>query len=152
MLKINIVCVGNLKEKFFIDACEEYLKRLSRFCVCNVKELKECTNFSNVSQIKEQEGQEILKNLKGCVVLLDVKGKMLSSEEFSKQIQEISLLNSEVTFVIGGSYGVSDAVKQKANYSVSMSKMTFPHRLFRVMFLEQIYRAFTISNGIAYHK
>ncbi len=152
MLKINIVCVGNLKEKFFIDACEEYLKRLARFCVCNVKELKECTNFSNVNQIKEQEGQEILKNLKGCVVLLDVKGKMLSSEEFSKQIQEISLLNSEVTFVIGGSYGVSDAVKQKANYSVSMSKMTFPHRLFRVMLLEQIYRAFTISNGIAYHK
>ncbi|MBE7082216.1 MAG: 23S rRNA (pseudouridine(1915)-N(3))-methyltransferase RlmH [Clostridiales bacterium] len=152
MLKINLVTVGNLKDKFFIDACGEYEKRLSRFCVLNIKELKEFTNYENIEQIKYLEGEEIIKNLKGYVVLLDVKGTLISSEELACKINDIANINSEITFVIGGSYGVSEAVKQKANLKISMSKMTFPHRLARVMLLEQIYRAFTINNNISYHK
>ncbi len=152
MIKINILCVGNLKDKFFIDASAEYLKRLSRFCQCNVKELKEYTNLENIEQIKQAEGQEIMNNLKGYTVLLDVKGKEMSSEQFATLIKDISLTSSEITFVIGGSYGVSEQVKQKVNFKLSVSPMTFPHRLFRVMLLEQIYRAFTILNNINYHK
>lgn len=152
MLKINLVCVGNLKDKFFIDGAEEYKKRLSRFCELKIIELKEYTNLTNIAQIKEQEGDEILKNVKGYFILLDVKGTLISSEELAEKITNISNINSEITFVIGGSYGVSDKVKQKANEKISVSKMTFPHRLFRVMLLEQIYRAFTINNNIAYHK
>lgn len=152
MIKINILCVGNLKDKFFIDASAEYLKRLSRFCQCNVKELKEYTNLENIEQIKQAEGQEIMNNLKGYTVLLDVKGKEMPSEQFATLIKDISLTSSEITFVIGGSYGVSEQVKQKVNFKLSVSPMTFPHRLFRVMLLEQIYRAFTILNNINYHK
>lgn len=152
MIKINILCVGNLKDKFFIDASAEYLKRLSRFCQCNVKELKEYTNLENIEQIKLTEGQEIMNNLKGYTILLDVKGKEMSSEQFATLIKDISLTSSEITFVIGGSYGVSEQVKQKVNFKLSVSPMTFPHRLFRVMLLEQIYRAFTILNNINYHK
>ncbi len=152
MIKINILCVGNLKDKFFIDASGEYLKRLSRFCQCNVKELKEYTNLENIEQIKQAEGQEIMNNLKGYSILLDVKGKEVSSEQFATLIKDISLTSSEITFVIGGSYGVSEQVKQKVNFKLSVSPMTFPHRLFRVMLLEQIYRAFTILNNINYHK
>lgn len=152
MLKINILCVGNLKDKFFIEASGEYIKRLSRFCVCNIKELKEYTNLNNIEQIKQAEGQEIINNIKGYVILLDVKGMLISSEDLAAKIENISQQNSEITFVIGGSYGVSEEVKQKANQIISVSKMTFPHRLFRVMLLEQIYRAFTIINNISYHK
>ena len=152
MIKVNILCVGNLKDKFFIEACGEYLKRLSRFCVCNVKELKEHTDINNLEQIKMLEGNEIIKNLKGFVILLDVNGKKYSSEEFAGQINKISLTNGEITFVVGGSYGVSENVKNKADLKISFSNMTFPHRLFRVMLLEQIYRAFAILNNINYHK
>lgn len=152
MLKINLVCVGNLKDKFFVDACGEYSKRLSRFCDLKIVELKEYTNLNSTQQIKDVEGQEILNHLKGYVVLCDVKGTLISSENLAEKFETISSAYSEITFVVGGSYGVSEAVKQKANEKISMSKMTFPHRLFRVMLLEQIYRAFTINNNIAYHK
>lgn len=152
MLKLNLICVGNLKDKFFIDASNEYLKRLSRFCCMNLKEIKEYTNLNNIQQIKQAESQEILKSIKGYFILLDVKGKQLSSEEFADNIQNLSNTSSELTFVIGGSYGVTDELKKLANQIISVSKMTFPHRLFRVMLLEQIYRAFTINNNISYHK
>lgn len=152
MIKINLICVGNLKDKFYIDACEEYKKRLSRFCSLKIIELKEYTNFDNTEKIKEYEGEEIIKNIKGFCVLMDVKGNLISSEDLSKKIENISLSESEITFIIGGSYGVSNQVKNRANLIISVSKMTFPHRLFRVMLLEQIYRAFTISNNIGYHK
>ena len=152
MLKINIVCVGNLKDKFFIDACAEYSKRLSRFCDLKITELKEYTDLDSVEQTKQKEGQEILKHIKGYFVLLDVKGTQISSEDFAESLKTISLSHSEITFVIGGSYGVCQDVKQKANQKISVSKMTFPHRLFRVMLLEQIYRAFAINNNISYHK
>lgn len=152
MQKINIICVGNLKDKFFIDAAQEYAKRLSRFCDLKIIELKECNSLDNIEQIKKQEGELILKSVKGYVILLDVKGEQLDSEALASKIQSLSLTSSEISFVIGGSYGVSDEVKKIANERISMSKMTFPHRLFRIMLLEQIYRAYTINNGIAYHK
>ena len=152
MLKLNIVCVGNLKDKFFIDACNEYKKRLSLFCELSVFELKEYTNLENEEQIRNAEGNDILKHLKGFVVLADVKGKQLSSEGLAEFLQKQTVLSSEITFVVGGSYGVSKSVKDKANFALSVSPMTFPHRLFRVMLLEQIYRAFTINNNIKYHK
>ena len=152
MLKINVICVGNLKDKFFIEAAGEYAKRLSRFCSLKVTELKEYTNLSNIEQIKKMEGEDIIKNISGYVILMDVEGKMLSSEDLAENIDTISLNNSEITFVIGGSYGVSEGVKAKVNQKISVSKMTFPHRLFRIMLLEQIYRAFTINNNISYHK
>ncbi len=152
MLKINIVCVGNLKDKFFIEASEEYTKRLSRFCNVSINELKEFTNLSSVEQIKKSEGEEIIKNIKGYFILCDVKGEECSSEGLAEKIERISQTNDQITFVIGGSYGVSNEVKNKANELLSVSKMTFPHRLFRVMLLEQIYRAETIINGIKYHK
>lgn len=152
MLKINLICVGNLKDKFFIEASGEYIKRLARFCELKVTEIKEFTNLTNIEQIKEKEGEEILKAVKGHFILLDVKGKLISSEELAEKFIDISNINSEISFVVGGSYGVSALVKQRANELISMSKMTFPHRLFRVMLLEQIYRAFTINNNISYHK
>ena len=152
MIKINLVCVGNLKDKFFVEACGEYIKRLSRFCSIKITEIKEFTNLENIELIKRTEGEEILKAIKGYFVLMDVKGKSLSSEDLAMSLNSISNTKSEITFVIGGSYGVSDEVKQKANLVLSVSKMTFPHRLFRVMLLEQIYRAFTINNNISYHK
>ena len=152
MLKINLICVGNLKDKFFIDSANEYIKRLSRFCSLKVIELKEYTKEDSIQKTKELEGEEILKEVKGHFILLDVLGKHLSSEEFAQKLETIEQTNSEISFVIGGSYGVSDKVKQKANFALSISKMTFPHRLFRIMLLEQIYRAFTINNNIAYHK
>lgn len=152
MLKINLICVGNLKDKFFIDACDEYLKRLSRFASIKVIELKECTKYDNTEKIKEAEEEEILKAIKGYCVLLDLKGNDVSSEEFSEKLETISKTNSEISFIIGGSYGVTQKIRNMANEVIKVSKMTFPHRLFRVMLLEQIYRAFTIQFNIGYHK
>lgn len=151
MLKINIVCVGNLKDKFFIDASEEYSKRLSRFCNLNIIEVKEYTNSTDEKE-REQEGQEILKHAKGYLILCDIFAEQFSSEKFAQKLQNISNMSSEITFIIGGSVGVSDEVKNAVNEKMSVSKMTFPHRLFRIMLLEQIYRAQTILCGIKYHK
>lgn len=152
MLNVNVVCVGNLKEKFSQDAEKEYLKRLSKFCKLNVVELKEQNKLSNIMLIKEKEGEEIIKNLSSYNILCDLVGENLSSEEFANSIEKLTLTNSKITFVIGGSYGVSEKVKNACQTKISFSKMTFPHNLFRIMLLEQIYRAFTILNGINYHK
>ena len=152
MITINVDCVGNLKEKFSLDEQKEYLKRLSAFCKLNIIELKEQNKFDSVSVIKEKEGEDIIKNLSGFSVLCDLKGKMFSSETFAKELEDISMKNSKITFVIGGSYGVSENVKRACNLHISFSSMTFPHNLFRIMLLEQIYRAFTILNGKTYHK
>lgn len=152
MLNISVVCVGNLKEKFSQDAEKEYLKRLSKFAKVNVIELKEQNKLANISLIKEKEGEEILKNLSSFNVLCDLGGRSLSSEEFANSIEKLTLTNSKITFVIGGSYGVSEKVKNACQMKISFSKMTFPHNLFRIMLLEQIYRAFTILNGVSYHK
>lgn len=157
MMKINIVAVGNLKEKYLVDACKEYLKRINRYHTINVIELEEerlPKNYSeaDISKVLVKEGQRIAKYLSGFVVILDLKGKQMDSIEFSKTIESISQISDTITFVIGGSYGMSDEVKSKAKLSLCFSKMTFPHQLFRVMLLEQIYRATAISNNVLYHK
>ena len=156
-MKINIVAVGNLKEKYLLDCEKEYLKRISRFHNINVIEIGEeklPKNYSqaDISKCLVREGSKIESNLSGYVVVLDIQGNQLGSVEFSKKLDTISLNFDTITFVIGSSYGISEDVKSKANMLLSFSKMTFPHQLFRVMLLEQIYRASTISNNILYHK
>ena len=157
MIKVNIVAVGRIKEKYYIDAVNEYAKMLSRFCELNIIEVEEY-NFkkfdaSLVSQIKEKEGERILPYLKGFVVGLSPEGKHFSSVEFAQKIQQQNSYGSGVfTFVIGGSYVIADDIKEKCNLIMSFSKMTFPHTLFRVMLTEQLYRAFSINAGGAYNK
>lgn len=152
MLTINIVCVGNLKEKFWQEAQNEYSKRLSKFCKLNMIELTEQNKFEDISKILQIEGEEILSKLNGKCFLLDIGGKELSSEDFAKKLDEISLTNSSVTFVIGSSYGVNDQVKDKIKDRLSFGKATYPHNLARIILLEQIYRCFMINSGSKYHK
>ena len=156
-MKINIVTVGNLKEKYLVEACKEYLKRISRYHTINVIEIDEeklPKNYSeaDISKALVKEGARIEKHLVGYVITMDLKGQQLDSVEFSKTIEKISLSSDTITFVIGGSYGMSAEVKSRANMSICFSKMTFPHQLFRVMLLEQVYRAAAISNNVLYHK
>ena len=157
MIKIKIVCVGKIKEEYFVNAVKEYEKRLSRFCQFEIKEIKE-ENFndnptkSQIDLIINREGENILKEIKGEAYLLDIQGKEFSSVEFSNLLKEDINKGSEITFIIGGSYGVSEKVKSTVTKKISFSKMTFPHTMFRVMLVEQIYRAYTIINGAKYHK
>mgnify|MGYP001625538042 FL=1 len=152
MISINIVCVGNLKEKFSKEEQAEYLKRLSAFCKLSILEVKEQNQLENVDTILEKEGEEILKKLKGHCILCEINSKEMSSVEFAENLNKIMQKNSTVTFVVGGSYGVSQKVKDFCQQKISFSPMTFPRNLFRIMLLEQIYRSFTILNGKSYHK
>ena len=160
MIHINIICVGKIKETYLKDAITEYSKRLFKYCNLNIIELPDEKNPNNPSEkeienIKNKEGTNIISQIKKdtYLICLDLKGKQLSSEEFSKKLDDISLnFNSSITFVIGGSLGISADVINIANELISFSKMTFPHQLFRVLLLEQIYRAFKISNNENYHK
>lgn len=156
MIKVNVVAVGKVKEKYFSDGIAEYAKRLSRFCEFKIIEVEE-ENFKkaesgDVSVIKEREGERILPHLKGRVFAMAIEGKRRSSEEFARLIQTAADSVGVMTFVVGGSYGLSEAVKSRADGLLSFSEMTFPHTLFRLMLTEQIYRAFTILGGSAYHK
>lgn len=159
-MNITIISVGKLKEKYLKQAVEEYSKRLQRYCKLDIIELNDEKTPDNASpkeeqQIKEKEGQAILKAIKdnSFVIALDLKGKMLSSEEFASFIQDFNTRGiSSFTFVIGGSLGLSQEIINRANYKLCFSKMTFPHQLFRVMLLEQIYRGFRIIGGEPYHK
>ncbi len=144
MLNVKIVCVGNLKETWWRDASAEYQKRLSRFCRISITELPEST--------PEKEKTLILKNLSGYVFALCVEGKQMPSENLSEAIDKLSMNYSDISFVIGSSTGLDEEVKKKADCMLSFSQMTFPHQLMRIILLEQIYRAFTISNHITYHK
>ena len=152
MITINLLCVGNLKEKFWRDACDEYVKRLSKFCKLKIVELDEQNKYENIEKIKEEEGKDIISHLSGKNILLDIKGKEYSSEEFASLIQTLSLEESTITFVIGGSYGTSESVRGKIKDKLSFGKATYPHNLARVILLEQIYRAFMINGGGKYHK
>lgn len=153
MLKINIICVGSIKEKFFIDAINEYKKRLSRFCLFNVYEIQEEANEKSITKKIDKESEKLLTACKGDIILLDREGKMISSEELANCLDKLSTLGtSEISFVIGGSNGVNEKLKNTAKYTFSFGKITFPHQLFRVVLLEQIYRAFTITGGLPYHK
>ncbi len=148
---IKIVCVGKVKEHFFREAIDEYLKRLSKYTKVIIEEVPD-TSDSNLSLKKE--GMEILKKIKDneFVVTLEINGKMLDSVSMAKFIDKTFNSHSVITFVIGGSYGLSDEVIKRSNYSLSFSKLTFPHQLFRVILLEQIYRCFKINNNESYHK
>ena len=159
-MNISIICVGKLKERYWSDAVAEYSKRLKSYCSLEIVELKESrlpdkAGPSEELAVKEAEGAEILKKIKDnmYVITLEVKGKMLSSEELAKFMDNCGVRgDSNLCFVIGGSLGLSEAVLKRANYSLCFSKMTFPHQLFRVMLLEQIYRGFRINNNEPYHK
>ena len=159
MLTIQIVCVGKIKEKYLQDAINEYSKRLSKYCKLIITELSdekipEKLNDNLSNQIKERECTKILNTIKkdSYIIALDVQGTQFSSEDFSKKIDEISMENSNITFIIGGSLGLTKTLLNNCNLKVSFSKMTFPHQLFRVFLLEQIFRAFKISHGETYHK
>ena len=158
MLHIDIICVGKLKEDYLKLAIAEYSKRLSKYCILNIIELPDeklpsKLNDSLSMEIKQKESNSILSHIKkdSYVIALDLKGKMYSSEEFSDKLENISLTNSYITFLIGGSLGMSENLLQSANELICFSKMTFPHQLFRVFLLEQIFRAFKISNNESYH-
>ncbi len=157
MIKVNLVAVGKVKEKYFQDGINEYAKRLSRFCEFSIIEVGE-ENYNKVDEslisvIKEKEGEKILPLLKGHVFAMAIEGEKLSSEKFSSSIKRLTDSGTGViTFVIGGSYGLSDKVKKRADKLLSFSDMTFPHTLFRLMLTEQIYRAFSIIGGSQYHK
>lgn len=160
MLHINIICVGKIKEKYLQDAIQEYSKRLSKYCSLNIVELNDekvpqNLNDSLTNQIKEKESNNIISHIdkSSYVLSLDLKGKQYSSEDFSKKINEISLNgSSSITFIIGGTLGLSNNVLNNSNESICFSKMTFPHQLIRVFLLEQIFRAFKISNNETYHR
>lgn len=152
MITIKLVCVGNLKEKFWKEGVEEYSKRLKKFCKLDIIEIEEQNKYQDIEKIKQMEGRDILAHIEGSPFLLDIYGKELSSEEFSKEIEKTSLSSSVITFVIGGSYGVSEEVKSKIKNKLSFGRATYPHNLMRVILVEQIYRAFMISSGGKYHK
>ncbi len=151
MININIVCVGKLKENFWKEAEQEYLKRLSRFCNLKIIEIEE-SNQIQIEKALEIEGKDILSQIKGKTYLLAIKGKELSSEDFAKEIENSKLESSQLTFVIGSSNGVSQEVQKNLPNKISFGKVTYPHNLARVILLEQIYRAFMINTGSKYHK
>ena len=145
MQKINFVVVGKIKEKFYREAVEEYVKRLSRFAKVEIREIVEGANI-------EAEAEDILRSLKGYVVALAIEGKKASSERLAEKIKELADAGKEISFVIGSSHGLSSKVKGRADELLSFSDMTFPHQLMRVILAEQVYRAFMINAGATYHK
>ena len=159
-MRINIVCVGKIKEKYLKLGIDEFKKRLSKYCKLEIIELEDEKAPENLSDkemliIKEKEGNKILSKIKdnSYVIALAIDGKNLSSEELAETINKLGVRGiSNITFVIGGSLGLSDEVLSRADYKLSFSKMTFPHQLMRLILLEQVYRAYRINNGEPYHK
>ena len=149
----KLICVGKIKEKYLKEAINEYQKRLSKYTKLDIIELKDIT-YDDIDKVKKEEGENILKNIKNSdnVIILDINGQELTSAELAKKIEKLEQQNSDLTFIIGGSYGLSEEVKQRANYSLSFSKLAFPHQLFRVVFVEQLYRTYKIRNNESYHK
>ena len=158
MIHINVICVGKLKEAYLKDAINEYAKRLSKYCKINIVEVPDEPIPSNLNDklsesIKQAEGNKILSFVKNSYVIsLDLKGKQYTSEEFSDKLEKLSLNNSSISFIIGGSLGLSNEVINKSNELICFSKMSFPHQLIRLFLLEQIFRAFKISNNETYHR
>ncbi len=149
---IKIICVGKLKEKYLKDAKDEYLKRLSKYTKIDLIEVND--EDYDINKTLEKERDSILKyvNKKDYIITLEIDGNMIDSVSFSKKINDTLINNSDITFIIGGSYGLHNDIKEMSNYKLSFSKMTFPHQLFRIMLLEQIYRSFKILNNETYHK
>lgn len=159
-MKITIITVGKLKEKYLKQGIQEYLKRLSTYAKVNVIEVTdekapEAMSEAEMLEVKRKEGERILRNIsqETFVITLEINGEMLSSEQLAARMDELATYGkSKVAFVIGGSLGLSEAVEKRSNLALSFSKMTFPHQLMRVVLLEQIYRAFRINRGEPYHK
>lgn len=149
---IKIITVGKIKEKYFKDAIDEYLKRLSKYTKIDLIEVPDEDYDIKKTLLKEKES--IIKHIsdKDYVITLEIEGKELNSVELSNKINDTMINNSDITFIIGGSYGLHEDIKKISNYALSFSKMTFPHQLFRIMLLEQIYRSFKIINNETYHK
>lgn len=159
-MKITILCVGKIKEKFFTMAIEEYAKRLSRYCKLEIIEVADEKTDENASEaeekmVKQKEGERLLKQIKdgAYVIALAINGKQLDSVELSQKIEKCGVMGcSHIAFVIGGSLGLDERILNRADYKLSFSNMTFPHQLMRVILLEQIYRSFRIIKGEPYHK
>lgn len=150
---MKIICVGKIKEKFFRDAIEEYSKRISKYTKLEIIEVNDIDN-PNVDVILSKEKELILKNIndKDYIITLEIEGNKISSIVLAKKIDSVLLNYSNITFIIGGSYGLHDEIKKKSHFKLSFSDMTFPHQLFRIMLLEQIYRSYKINNNESYHK
>lgn len=160
MLHIEIICIGKLKENYLKDAAIEYSKRISKYCSCNIIELQDeklpvPLSDADKNKIIEKESNNILSHIKenSYIIALDLNGKQYSSEEFSEKISKITLHeNSTITFLIGGSLGMSQRLLSYANELICFSKMTFPHQLIRIFLLEQLFRSFKIQNHETYHR
>ena len=149
---IKIICVGKIKEKFYTDAINEYLKRLSKYTKIDLIEVKDEDFDISKTLLKEKESIYKYIDDKDYVITLEIEGEELDSVSLSKKINNIQLNNPNITFIIGGSYGLHEDIKMRSNYKLSFSKLTFPHQLFRVMLLEQIYRSYKLIDNETYHK
>lgn len=159
MLNIQIICIGKIKEDYLRSAVNEYSKRLSRFCKLEILELPDekipdKLNTSLANEIKQNECSNIIKHLRKSSynIALDLSGKQLTSEQFSEKIENLSMTNSNITFIIGGSLGLTNELLNHCQEKLCFSKMTFPHQLIRVFLLEQIFRGFKIANNETYHR
>nr|WP_294489852.1 23S rRNA (pseudouridine(1915)-N(3))-methyltransferase RlmH [uncultured Anaerosporobacter sp.] len=159
-MKITVLCVGKIKEKYFTLGIDEYAKRLSRYCKLEIIEVPDEKTPDNASeneelQIKAKEGDKLLRYIKdnAYVIALAIDGKMLTSEELSEKMEQLGINgDSNVVFIIGGSLGLDKRILDRADYKLSFSKMTFPHQMMRMVLLEQVYRGFRIMKGEPYHK
>lgn len=159
MLSIQIVCIGKLKESYLKLAVDEYKKRLSKYCKLDILELPdekipEKVNIKLLDEIQSKECDNMMRHMKkdSYLIALDLNGKQFSSEEFSHEIEQISMTSSHITFIIGGSLGMTNKLLNTCQQKICFSKMTFPHQLIRVFLLEQIFRAFKIAKGETYHR
>ena len=159
-MNIRIIAVGKIKEKYIQDGIKEFSKRLSRYCMLDIIEIDDQKAPENLSEkemkiVKTKEGEKILTKIpqNSFIISLEIEGKQISSEDLSKKIEDLMIAGiNDITFIIGGSLGLSQEAKNRANYRLSFSKMTFPHQLMRLILLEQIYRGFRIMKGEPYHK
>lgn len=150
---IKIITVGTIKEKYLKDAIEEYQKRIKKYTNIELIEVKDEGLVEETKAIS-LEAEKIKKHLnsKDYIITMEIEGKQITSKEFAEKLNQIQIENSNIVFIIGGSYGLSNELKQMAKYHLSFSKLTFPHQLFRVLILEQIYRCYKILNNESYHK
>ncbi len=153
-MKINIISVGKIKEQYFIDGIEEYRKRISKYSNIELITVMDESNDLDEKTVKKKEGERILSKIpsNSYTIVLDLGGKELDSIEFAKKLDSITSISSTINFIIGGSLGLDKEVIDKADYRLSFSKFTFPHKLMKLILLEQIYRAFKINNNESYHK
>lgn len=150
---IKIICVGKIKEKYLNDAIDEYFKRISKYTKIEIIELQD-EGIDDINKVLKLEAEKIKKhlNIKDYIISLEIKGKELSSIEFTQLLEKTNIEYSNVVFIIGGSNGLGEEITKLSNYHLSFSKLTFPHQLFRVLLLEQIYRTYKIRNNEKYHK